>query len=86
MTFNATSGLYEGIIQGQQACITVKYKITAYDNAGNLIVEDNNGQYYAYIVIPEFPSSSVLFAVMTLLAIFAVILKKSRDGKRDEVG
>jgi len=32
----------------------VKYKIVAYDNAENMAVEDNAGQYYTYTVIPEF--------------------------------
>jgi len=76
MAFNMTSGLYEGTIQGQRAGTIVKYKIIAYDNAGNYIVEDNNGQYYDYTVVPEF-SSPLLLVLMILSSIFAIITKKN---------
>lgn len=46
MTLNSTTGLYEATILGQQANTLVKYRITAYDNAGNYKVEDNSGQYH----------------------------------------
>lgn len=75
MVFNASSGFYEGIIQGQQAGITVKYKITVYDNAGNYLVEDNDGQYYVYTVIPEFQSVFILLLFL-LLATLAVVFSK----------
>ncbi len=73
MTFNSTTGLYEYIIPGQQADTLVKYKVVAYDNAGNYEVDDNTGQYYTYTVIPEFPIITLLplFIIMTtLVAIF----------------
>jgi hypothetical protein len=65
ITFNFTVGLYEATIPGQGENILVRYKITAYDNAGNFKVEDNNGTYYAYTVIPEFPSTVILVLFMT---------------------
>jgi hypothetical protein len=70
MTLNTTTGAYEGTIQGQQANTLVKYKIAAYDNARNCMVEDNSGQYYVYTVIPEFPSPIILalFMAATLIA------------------
>ncbi|OYT26437.1 MAG: hypothetical protein B6U95_07475 [Thermofilum sp. ex4484_82] len=87
MTFNMTSGLYEGIIQGQHAGTIVKYKIIAYDNAENYIVEDNNGQYYDYTVVPEFSSSLLtLLMLMILSSIFAIITKKNWNSGKDEVG
>ncbi|MGB9854306.1 MAG: OmpL47-type beta-barrel domain-containing protein [Candidatus Bathyarchaeales archaeon] len=76
MTLNVTSGLYEGIILGQQADTLVKYKIIAYDNAGNHVVEDNDGQYYVYTVVPEFPSLIILLALMAFLAYFLNVAKK----------
>ena len=81
MTFNSTTGLYEATIQVQQANILVRYKIIAYDNAGNIRVEDNNGQYYAYAVIPEFPSTLilVLFMLATLTAIALWKAKRKRQ-------
>ena len=82
-----TSGLYEGIIQGQHAGTIVKYKIIAYDNAENYIVEDNNGQYYDYTVVPEFSSSLLtLLMLMILSSIFAIITKKNWNSGKDEVG
>ncbi|MEM2917816.1 MAG: hypothetical protein QXN63_05655 [Candidatus Bathyarchaeia archaeon] len=44
----------------QEANTIVKYKIIAYDNAKNIKVDDNNGQYYTYMVIPEYPSTLIL--------------------------
>jgi hypothetical protein len=81
MTFNSTTGLYETTIQVQQANTLVKYKITAYDNAGNLKVEDNNGTYYAYTVIPEFQSTMILPLLMLTTLIATVLLKKKGKAK-----
>ena len=49
--YNSISGLYETTISGKPLNTTVKYKITAYDNASNYKVDDNNGQYYVYVVL-----------------------------------
>jgi hypothetical protein len=77
MILNATTGLYEATIQGQQAYTLIKYKIIACDNAGNRVVEDNNGQYYVYTVIPEFPSALILL-LFTLTTLFATVLLKTK--------
>jgi len=50
MIFNSTSNLYYATIPGQSEGTLVKHRIVAYDNAENMAVEDNNGQYYAYTV------------------------------------
>jgi len=78
MTFNTTTGLYESTIPGQPAGTVVKYRIVAYDNAGNYEVEDNSGQYYVYTVIPEFPSIMFPLISIMLLTVFIIALKKSR--------
>ena len=75
MSYNSTSSLYYATILGQSEGTYVKYKIVAYDNADNMAVEDNAGQYYAYTVIPEFPSSLTLLLVM-FLSMFAIVLAK----------
>lgn len=69
---------YQATISGQPADTLVKYKTTAYDNAGNCRIEDNNGTYYAYTVIPEFPSFLILPLLMiaTLLAVIAYRRKR----------
>jgi len=76
MTYNSTNGLYETTIKVQQANVQVKYKIIAYDNAGNCRVEDNNGQYYVYIVIPEFPSIVIILLLMLTILITTLLKKK----------
>jgi len=50
---------YIAEIPGMPANTLVKYKIIAYDNAGNYAIEDNAGQYYVYTVIPEYPSTGL---------------------------
>ena len=79
MTLNSTTGLFEVTVPGQEAGTFVKYSIRAYDNAGNLEVEDNSGQYYVYAVIPEFPSFLILplFMITTLLAVIVYGRKHS---------
>jgi hypothetical protein len=71
MVYNSTSGLYETTILGHIYGTWIKYKITAYDNSGNSMTEDNAGQYYSYQVIPEFPATYVilLFILTTTLAV-----------------
>jgi len=76
MTLNSTTGLYETAIQVQQAHTLVRYEITAYDNAGNHMVEDNSGQYYVYTVIPEFTSTMILLLFM--IATLAVTVYKGK--------
>jgi len=82
MTLNSTSSLYEATISGQQANTSVKYRIGAYDNAGNYKVEDNSGQYYIYTVIPEFSSTTILILFMVLTTLAAVFLKKFKLSKK----
>jgi hypothetical protein len=84
MTPGPTTDLYEGTIPGQEASTHVKYKITAYDGAGNYKVENNAGSYYAYLVIPEFPSFLILplFFIATLLA---VTMYRRKTGMSDVV-
>ena len=56
VTMSKTTGdTYEGEIPGLPAGTNVQYKIIAYDYAGNFAVDDNNGQYYVYVVKKEVP-------------------------------
>jgi hypothetical protein len=77
MTLNTKTGVYEGTILGQQANTLVKYKIVAYDYAGNCMVDDNSGQYYVYAVVPELPSPIVL-ALLMATALFAAVPLKAK--------
>ncbi len=81
MDYDTATGRFETTIPGQTVGTWVKYRITAYDNAGNSGTEDNLGQYYSYEIIPEFPSSAVLsiFFMATLLAV-TVYRRKTKIG------
>ena len=81
MILNATTGLYEVTIPGQQAGNIVKYKIIAYDIAGNYKIEDNDGQFYTYTVIPEF-SSTLILALFMLTTLIATVLWKTKRKHR----
>jgi hypothetical protein len=93
MILNATTTLYEATIPAQPANTSVKYKIIAYDNAGNRIVEDNNGQYYIYTVIRatgvegyvkdeyDRPLNNV-----SVIALSKITLRKLTETKTDEMG
>jgi len=76
---NLTGNTYEGEILGQLNGTKVWYKITAYDNAENFAVDDNAGEYYIYIVIPEFPAT-ILLPLFIILTLVTVILRKKKKG------
>jgi hypothetical protein len=59
MLYNATVGLYQAVIPAFPSGTNVCYKIIAYDNADNVAINDNAGQYYRYIVSPLVPPPSV---------------------------
>jgi parallel beta-helix repeat protein len=71
MTLNLSTGLYGCVIPARGAGSVVKFKVAAYDNAGNSVVDDNAGQYFVYTVTSEFPALSVLavFVMATLLTV-----------------
>jgi len=78
MNYNSSTGLYEATIPPQPAQTWVKYKIVAYDNAGNNATLDGTLPYCTYQVIPEFPSFLVLplFIIATLLAVIVYRRRK----------
>jgi hypothetical protein len=76
MTPNS-DGFYEGVILGQKAGASVNYSLTAYDNAGNWRVDDNQTYYYNYVVIPEF-SPLLVFPLFILATLTAVIVYKRK--------
>jgi parallel beta-helix repeat protein len=68
---HTTSNLYEATIPPQQAGTTVRFKIFAYDHAGNNRTLDGAEPYCVYQVVPEFPPILILplFIITTLLAV-----------------
>jgi hypothetical protein len=55
----------------------VSFKITAFDNAGNMATEDNAGEYYVYNVIPEFTLIALLSFIIVLTLIIVYAKRKS---------
>jgi hypothetical protein len=74
----ARASLYETSILGHMSGTWVKYKIIAYDNAGNLMTESNAGQYYSYQVIPEFP---VIYLIILFILTTALVVTTHRKSK-----
>ena len=56
----------------------VEYKIIAYDSAGNFAVNDNQGFFYTYTVIPEFPSLASMAVLLIGALAIALMVKKRR--------
>jgi len=80
-TMNNVSGsIYVGKIPGFEAGTQVQYKIIAYDNSGNNIVQDNAGKYYVYMVVSEFKSFIVLIVMATLVT-FILTRKRKRESQ-----
>jgi len=71
LMFNLTGHIYVGEIPALPNGTHVWYKIIAYDNAENFVVDDNEEQYYVYTVVPEFPATVflLLFIIFTLVAV-----------------
>ena len=79
MYYNETLGLYEAVIPGQEENVFVKYYIYASDKINEYYVnEDNNGQYFTYTVVPEFPSITILLLLMLVTLIAIIPLKKRK--------
>lgn len=77
---HTVSNLYEATIPPQEAGTTVRFKIVAYDHAGNNRTLDGTEPYCVYQVVPEFPPSLILplFTILTLLAVILYRRKQSR--------
>jgi hypothetical protein len=71
MTLNPSTSLYEGTIPAQPTGTWVKFKIVAYDKAGNNATLEGTQPYLSYEVVPEFQSFLMLlmFMIATLLAV-----------------
>ena len=76
MTLNQISMLYEATIIIHQPNVNVEYMITAYDNAGNKIVENNSGQCYSYSVVPEYPIAFMPLLIMLGISLVFIIATK----------
>lgn len=75
MNYNSTSGLWEATIPGYPLNTHVTYYIEAYDNAENYAVNNNNGQYFIYTVIPEFSNALIILLMLLALTAIATMMK-----------
>jgi hypothetical protein len=75
MTFNLSLKLYEAVIPGQPESTRVKYKIVAFDKVGNKAEQDNFGQYFNYVVIPENISTAALLTLIILTSNTLIFIK-----------
>ena len=73
----ASQNAYETTIPGHEDGTFVMYKIIASDNIGNQAVNNNNGYYYVYNVIPELQNLTLtLLTLMTLTFAIAAYKRK----------
>jgi SagB-type dehydrogenase family enzyme len=77
---NISNNTYMGKIPGFEAGIHVQYKIIAYDNANNPAVEDRNGEYYIYTVIPEF--TTIVFLLILIFSSMTILIAKKKISNR----
>lgn len=80
---NSTSGYYEATIPGQQEGSTIRFKIRAYDYAGNNITRNGVETICVYTVIPEFPSTAIPAVFMALIMLAVALTRKNRTKRFD---
>ncbi len=76
---------YRGIIFGYPEGTNISYKILAYDNKGNVAINNNTGLYYVYTVIPEFSTLPMLLTtifVTTTLIVLRVHIKSKHPSSK----
>ena len=80
MNYSIATGFYEAVIPEQPSGTLVKYEIIAFGHANNKSVENNLGQCFAYMVVPEFTMAMFLliFLFSTVIVLFAK--KKNKFG------
>lgn len=76
MNSNASDGLYEATIPGQTAGTWVRFRIIAYDFAGNNATVDGAGVYCTYDVVPEYPLIMALASFMGIILFCAVVSRR----------
>jgi hypothetical protein len=80
MDINTSTNFYEATIPAQPAGTWVRFKIVAYDYAGNNATKNGTEPYHIYQVIPEFLSIMIL-PLFILATLVATILLKKRKSK-----
>jgi parallel beta-helix repeat protein len=78
MVKNLITGLYEATIPGQEYGKTVRFRIEAFDNAGNNQTRDGAETYCIYQIVPESALPFAFVAFIITMLISAVLLKKKK--------
>jgi len=73
LSFNAT-------IQGQSYGTRVRFRIIAYDFAGNSTTTDGVTDATTYLVVPEFPSTALLSLFVTATLFAAIVYRRKYVG------
>lgn len=76
-----TEDAYAADIPAMPDQTQVKYRIIAYDNLNNVAVDDNLGLFYTYMVIPEFPSWT-LVPLLATTTVIVIIYRKRLSQKK----
>jgi len=78
MLKNPSTGLYEATIPGQEYGKTVRFRIEAFDNAGNNQTRDGAETYCVYQIVPELSVPIAFVAFMITMLLLTVILNKKK--------
>jgi parallel beta-helix repeat protein len=78
MLKNIGTGLYEATIPGQEYGKTVRFRIEAFDYAGNNQTRDGLETYCVYEIVPEFSMPFAFVAFMIAMLLLTVVLRKRK--------
>jgi len=78
MLKNPSTELYEANIPGQEYGKIVRFKIEAFDYAGNNQTRDGVETYCIYQIVPEFLSPTILLAFTMTILLLAIVFRKKR--------
>jgi hypothetical protein len=79
------SDLFNATLPGQEAGTWVRFKVVAYDYAGNKGTTGEAEPYYEYHVVPEFPSIFFLGLFMTATLLVVMTYRRKCPRTSDEV-
>jgi glucose/arabinose dehydrogenase len=71
-------GTFSATIPAMPYQTTVEYRIIAYDNLNNSAVSDNQGIFYNYTVIPEFPTGVIITVLIGATLLTAIVIKRRK--------
>lgn len=79
---NISHDTYMGEIPGFEADTSVLYRIVAFDKANNQAIEDRNGEYYTYTVIPEYQELMIILFIVTTILVALISTKTKKHSQK----